>query len=635
MSRAPTNRARRCAAVAALLTGAAAAQTPHVQTVLSNGTTATRYDMVILGDGYQAFEEPQFDLDVTTFLTALFQKEPYQTFAAYYNVHTVFRASAQSGADRPDEVPPVFVTTAYEATYNYGGTDRCLYIQNTSLALADAALAPANEGRVFVLVNDDRYGGCAATFAVSYNGSLMGEVQSHELGHSLGQVADEYDYPYNTYTGGEPSAVNITTSPTGQKWAIWHGTQGIGAFEGAGYYLHGLFRPRSNCLMRSLGQVLCRVCQENIVKITNSIVDVIDSSQPTATTITVAVPNLQPFAITHFVPAGNNPLVQWSLDGAPLPGANGTSFVLDSAAAGIGPHTLTVSVLDQTSLVRSDPLGVMRDTRTWQVLVSDPTAAQLRLTAFTTSHLFAVPGATVTLSATVTNDGPASAGPFAIEFFLSGSNTWNPSTSTLLGRIDLTGLAATQSNSVQDAVQLPWSLPPQLQWLFAVVDREGLVPESNEGDNQRLAVFFGQSGPCATGLEFQDPLTAVGSAALSLAAGGTVHPTVVARCADPTATLYLIVWGGSGTSPGVPLAPGLVLPLNPDALTQFGLDGLNGPVFGGFLGVLDPSGIGRATFALPPAAGLTPGTTHFATVLLGATTLFTAVGNAVELTLLP
>lgn len=633
MSRAPTIRAS--AAAAALLASSAAAQTPHVQTVLSNGTTATRYDMVILGDGYQAFEEPQFDQDVSTFLTALFQKQPYQTFAAYYNVHTVFRASAQSGADRPDETPPVFVTTAYEATYDYGGTDRCLYIQNTSQALADAALAPANEGRVFVLVNDDRYGGCAATFAVSYNGSQMGEVQSHELGHSLGQLADEYDYPYNTYTGGEPSAVNLTTSPTGQKWSIWHGTQGIGAFEGAGYYLYGLFRPRSNCLMRSLGQVLCRVCQENIVKITNSIVTVIDSFQPTAANVNVTVPNVQPFAITHFVPAGNNPLVQWSLDGAPVPGANGTSFLFDPVAAGAGPHTLTVSVLDQTPLVRTDPLNVMRETHTWQVLVSDPTAAQLRLPAFTTSQLFADPGAVVTLSTTITNDGPAGAGPFAVEFFLNGTSTFTPTTGTLLGRVDLPGLAATQSSNVQQAVQLPWSLPPQLQWLFAVVDRAGAVHEGNEGDNQRVAVFFGQSGPCATGLEFQDPLTEVARATLSLAAGGVVHPTVVARCADPAATLYLVAWTGSGTSPGLALAPGLVLPLNPDPLTQAGLDGLNGAVFGGFLGILDATGIGRATFTLPPAVGLSPGPTHFATVLLGATTLFTDVSNAVELTLLP
>ena len=149
---------------AALLLLAAPAAAQTVKTVISNGTTETRYDIVILGDGYQLTEEAQFDSDVAAFLTSLFQKEPYLTFSAYYNVHTVFRASQDSGADRPDEIPPVYVNTVYDATYNYGGTARCLYIQNQSAALADAALAPATEGRVLVMVNDDRYGGCASTF---------------------------------------------------------------------------------------------------------------------------------------------------------------------------------------------------------------------------------------------------------------------------------------------------------------------------------------------------------------------------------------------------------------------------------------------------------------------------------------
>ena len=158
-------------AASALTAATALAQAPTVTTVLNNGSTQSRYDMVILGDGYQAFEQNKFDTDVQTFLTALFQRQPYQTFASYYNVHTVFRASVDSGADRPDETPPVYKNTVYNSTYHYGGVDRCLYVQNTTQALADAALAPASEGRVLVMVNDTRYGGCASTFAVSYTGS--------------------------------------------------------------------------------------------------------------------------------------------------------------------------------------------------------------------------------------------------------------------------------------------------------------------------------------------------------------------------------------------------------------------------------------------------------------------------------
>ena len=46
-------------------------------------------------------------------------------------------------------------------------------------------------------------------------------------GKGIRQLADEYEYAGNTYSGPEPSSPNITTSPTGQKWSLWHGTQGI------------------------------------------------------------------------------------------------------------------------------------------------------------------------------------------------------------------------------------------------------------------------------------------------------------------------------------------------------------------------------------------------------------------------
>ena len=48
--------------------------------------------------------------------------------------------------------------TVYDASYNTGGTPRCLYIKNTSQAARDSRLAPDVEGCVIVLVNDTRCG---------------------------------------------------------------------------------------------------------------------------------------------------------------------------------------------------------------------------------------------------------------------------------------------------------------------------------------------------------------------------------------------------------------------------------------------------------------------------------------------
>ncbi len=618
--------------IAAAFAGALAAQAPTVTTVLSNGTTQSRYDIVILGDGYQAAQQAQFDADVTAFLAGLFQKQPYQTFAAYYNVHTVFRASVDSGADRPDETPPVFKNTVYDATYNYAGVDRCLYIQNTSQALADAALAPANEGRVLVMVNDTRYGGCAAQFAVSYNGSQMVEVQTHELGHSLGELADEYDYPYQTYTGGEPTTVNITTSPTGQKWAPWHGTDGISAFQGAGYHLYGLYRPKSNCLMRALGAPLCRVCQENITRLTNAVVDTITSTSPTNTNVTLQIPAQQTFSFTHIVPPGNAPLVTWRLNGNVIAGAAGTSLVLDSAAVGAGLHTLQCSVLDQTQLVRTDPAATMLESHSWQLTIGNPLQAQLRVPTAASSSPLLAPGAAVTITTTIVNDGPAAAGSFDVEFFLGTTTPWQL-THWYLGKVTVPGLAAGQQVTVPHATTVPWHLTPQIWYGYAVVDRLDVVDESNENDNERLFAMFLSAGTCDAKLEFKEPLLYPHDAAtFSLGAGGSLHPHLVARCAPGQA--YVVVWGGSGTSPGITLQPGLQLPLNPDGFTDLGLSLLNGPVFGNFYGVLDATGRAQSTFTLPPGMPGGAGSTHFVGIVLGTTTMFTAVTNPVLMSLM-
>jgi len=605
-----------------------------VTTVLSNGQTDKVYDMVILGDGYQASEQSQFNSDVNTFLAALFATQPYQTFSAYYNVHTVFRPSIDSGADHPDANPPIWRNTAYDASYNTGGTGRCLYIGNTSQALADAALAPANEGRILVLVNDSRYGGCAGTFAVSYNGSSMSQVQIHELGHSLGQLADEYDYPNNTYTGSEPNSVNITTSPSGQKWSYWHGTGGISAFEGAGYYLYGLYRPRSNCLMRSLGAPLCAVCQENIVRITNSICNAISQQSPTTTSFTLNRGTVQPFSFSHYVPPGNMPTIEWKLDGNVVPGQTTTSFSLDTSAMSLGIHTVECRVQDNTSIVRQDPSETMVHDHTWTVTITDPTLAQLQVSYFQTNPLWVSAGNNATLNTTIYNAGPATAGTFDVEFFMALTQGWTPN-DIYLGKQTVTSLPAGQQVALAHPVSLPWTMQPSVYYVYAVADRTNAVPELNENDNERLTVFVGQPGPCFTKIEFDDPLLHPRDAtSLSVTTGGDVHPTVVAPCATP-GSLYLIAWGCSGTTPGTTLAPGVTVPINQDFCTQLGLAAANGAWFQAFLGTLDAEGMGRATFALPPNSGLWASNGHFAAVLIDPQTGFAGATNAIAITLTP
>ena len=355
--------------------------------------------------------------------------------------------------------------------------------------------------------------------------------------------------------------------------------------------------------MRSLGQVLCRVCQENITLITNASANVITSTTPdAATTQQLLVPATQTFSFTHFVPASNSPQITWSVDGVVQPGAVTASFTLDSTQYATGAHTVTASVLDQSDRVRRDPQSLMLETVEWDVLISDPTMAQLRVPAMGASATLLAPGASATYTPTVANDGPANAGPFRVEFFLNQDPSSYSTQDVYLGAIDVGGLNAGQQVTLPFATKLPYSLPLYASWVHAVVDRLDAVAEGDETDNQRNRVVFVQSIPCTTGLELQGPFTRPFTAELSRGAGGALHPTLLAPCADPSQTLYLLAWGGAGTSPGTTLAPGVVLPLNVDPLTQLGLAGLNGPMFQQFFGLLDSQGRAQATLTIPPSA---------------------------------
>lgn len=348
----------------ACLTASISAQ--QVKTILNNGPLNNRYDIVILGDGYRAPEQSKFDADAQASIDKLFSKPSYGAYKKFFNVHTVFRASVDSGADHPDANPPIVKNTVYDASYNFGGTPRCLYIKNTSQAAADGRLAPDVEGRIIVLVNDTRYGGCAGTYAVSYTGSSGPEVQAHEFGHSFGRLADEYDYGRSgTYTGPEPSSANLTKDNTGNaKWPLWVGTNNVSAFEGGGYYATGLYRPKINCLMKSLGIPLCNICNEAIVKQAYVTVNPIENKTPANNNITVFRPRKQTFSISSLVPGSSS--ITWTIDGTPV-ATGSTTFDWDTSSYNVGQHTVKVTLKDTTPFVRKDPSDLLTSSTTWTV----------------------------------------------------------------------------------------------------------------------------------------------------------------------------------------------------------------------------------------------------------------------------
>lgn len=367
-------------------------------TVVNNGPPANRVDLAVVGDGYTANEMGTFQADVVVAVNGLFGAEAMAEYAPYFNVHRIDVASNQSGADHPERQPPVFVDTAFDATYNCAQIQRLLCVNGSKVQnVVSQNLPPAAADFVLVLVNDLEYGGAGGAIATASRGASVVELVLHELvGHGLGLLADEYFAGSNdpSCSSGEPSEANATRAtvrPT-IKWNAWIAAStpvptlstapGVpGLYEGGRFCTTGVYRPTYNSKMRSLSVPFEQVNNEQIVRRVYGLVSPIDGSLPTASSVQVTPGGgSQAFSVSPLAPATHTLAVRWDLDGVQI--ATTPSYMLNTAGLSPGRHTVTVTVTDPTTFVRSDPTGLLTDSRSWSV-----EAAGGRFTPLTPSRL--------------------------------------------------------------------------------------------------------------------------------------------------------------------------------------------------------------------------------------------------------
>ncbi len=202
----------------------------------------------------------------------------------------------------------------------------------------------------------------------------------HELGHSLGNLADEYDYGGpDTYNGPERPEPNVSVLDTdemfeqGTKWAAWLGYNDpqydglVSTFEGAYYSRLGINRPSNNSMMRSLNRPFNLPSIEALVIEFYKIVNPIDDSTPQNEVL-----NGSSVVWVDVVEPVGAPLdIQWYLDDQPIPGANSDTLDLSAVEMSEGTYQLSVSVIDNTWFVRNEVARSqwMTDTRQWTVQV--------------------------------------------------------------------------------------------------------------------------------------------------------------------------------------------------------------------------------------------------------------------------
>lgn len=279
----------------------------------SNGPARERVDLLLVGDGYTYAERERFVEACEALIEHVFTVEPYRSRMHSFNVRAVFAPCAESGISDP--ATSTVRQTQLGTTYGALGLDR--YV----LPFDDRGMRRALDGvpcdALLVVCNSEKYGGGGLfnrfTVVAGHNPELRYLVV-HELGHSFGGLADEYyaaTVPYATPAVViEPWEPNVTPMLEGSpKWRAlvspdmplpspWVKDEyevatrakaetpaerkrratreaqilaadpllgRVGAFEGAMYRDHGMYRPEVRCLMfNQLAEGFCHVCRKSI-----------------------------------------------------------------------------------------------------------------------------------------------------------------------------------------------------------------------------------------------------------------------------------------------------------------------------------------------------------------------------------
>ena len=112
--------------------------------VVDHGPDTSRWNLVVIGDGYQASEITQYHTDVQNFLNVFRVTPPFNELFAGVNVYRIDVVSNESGADIPACAggTPVTRNTYFDATFCslWGGSplERLLTV-NDALARRMAA----------------------------------------------------------------------------------------------------------------------------------------------------------------------------------------------------------------------------------------------------------------------------------------------------------------------------------------------------------------------------------------------------------------------------------------------------------------------------------------------------------------
>ncbi|WP_327267708.1 M64 family metallopeptidase [Streptomyces sp. NBC_01218] len=370
--------------------GAVPAEDGAVTVLSQTGPSADRMDVTIIGDGYTAAEQEDFLADARARWAEVSAVEPYRSYAGLFNVWAVGAVSAESGISG-DPSADVVKNTALGSYFWCSSTERLICVDLDKVRTY-AAKAPAAD-LVVVVSNSTKYGGAgyselgsdysfAGVSTLSSDNSRSSLIAAHEIGHSIGLLADEYTYDsYGTYTGTEPvepnstvrTATQLTTSRA--KWYRWLGETDpsggtVGTYVGSSYYPKGVYRPTADSLMRSLSTDTFNLPGREAM--ISGFYRYASSLTKVTTAATVARGQQVTASVATLATGLSRLDLRWYVDGTEARQARGLRTVVPRALgvpADGRAHTLVARVTDTTDSLRDpEAKAAATDSVTWSVV---------------------------------------------------------------------------------------------------------------------------------------------------------------------------------------------------------------------------------------------------------------------------
>ena len=246
-------------------------QRPEAVKLHTSGDVHRKMDIVIVPEGYGVADSAKMMEDFQQFVSFIFSNSPFKERKEDFNIYGVKVFGRESGISNPKK--GVHVQSAVGASYNTFGAER--YLMTFNLFKLHDCLAGLPCDQIIIMANSDIYGGGAIYnfYAISSLSKRSEHVLTHELGHSIGGLADEYvdealSYGDMLALTHEPIEPNITTLVNFEsKWKTMMANDStLGTYEGAGYHAKGIYRPTPHCMIRDYAP-FCPVCTRRLNEI--------------------------------------------------------------------------------------------------------------------------------------------------------------------------------------------------------------------------------------------------------------------------------------------------------------------------------------------------------------------------------